>query len=77
MMEELNRAVPNFSALPFQDLRLGVVCCAPSSLDSRWYRVSVVAATDVASVSGWGGGGGGKREGGKKDVVSEVVQHCK
>lgn len=51
LMEELNDKVSAFAPLPCGDIRVGVVCCAPSSLDQRWYRVSIVAASNVVSVS--------------------------
>ena len=48
MMVELNMTVVGQPPLSAADVIPGLLCCASSSIDKRWYRAVVISAHDVS-----------------------------
>ena len=67
MMVKLNMSVMGQPGLSSTDIVSGLLCCASSIIDKRWYRAVVISAHDgsggVSLCEGRGGGCGYVREG--------------
>ena len=50
MMVNLNMTVVGHPPLSSADIFPGLLCCASSSIDKRWYRAVVISAHDVSGV---------------------------
>ena len=48
MMVKLNMTVVGQPPLSAADVIPGLLCCASSSIDKRWYRAVVISAHDVS-----------------------------